>query len=137
MSEISDLVSLLQICVCSNVVYRRNLHISVCGHGCTWHGEVEDDRIEVLILSTSSVCNIYLMLYFWNLLKNKLWDTLHHITLAPIRNSSVSVIKILLTISSSLQFWKFDGNLQQLNLFDIAWTRRICFPSLCVLQLYE
>jgi hypothetical protein len=44
-------VSLLQACVCNNVVYCRNFHIFLRRYGCPWHCKVEDDRIRVLFLS--------------------------------------------------------------------------------------
>ena len=48
-----DLVALLQACVCDNVIYCRNIHISLHEYGCIWHWKVEDDQIKVLVLSTT------------------------------------------------------------------------------------
>lgn len=44
------IASPLRASMCNNVIYCRNIHISLCGNGCSWHWNVEDDQIKVLIL---------------------------------------------------------------------------------------
>lgn len=53
------IASSLQACLCDNVIYCRNIHISLCGNGCSWHWNVESDQIKVLFLSYYSPTQSY------------------------------------------------------------------------------
>ncbi|KAF8409666.1 hypothetical protein HHK36_005745 [Tetracentron sinense] len=45
-----------QTCICDDVVYCRNIHLSLCGHGRSRHGEMENEQVE-------SVTVIFFLLY--------------------------------------------------------------------------
>lgn len=47
---------LLQACVCDDVLYCRDIYIFVCRDGCLGHREMENEQVEVELLSPDEYC---------------------------------------------------------------------------------
>ncbi|CAK7324562.1 unnamed protein product [Dovyalis caffra] len=45
----SSRITTRHACICNDVLYSRNIHISLCGHGCSRHREMENDEVEVIV----------------------------------------------------------------------------------------